>query len=364
MSVTRRIDAVRDRLAESGLAAFAANLPANVAYLTGFEGVFDAEPASVALVTAEQATLFTDSRYVEVVRAAAQGSDWQVVLAPESLWKTVSAHVAETAATDGRVAVESTLTVGTFRRLEEQLPQRIEATDGWVEQVRRVKDPGELEAIASAQALTDAGFEYLFGILGAGFTEAQVALDLEVFLRRQGSEGLAFDPIVASGPNSSKPHAVPGDRVIAPGDLVVLDFGAKVDGYCADMTRTVVVGRASDRQREVYEAVRAANEAGIETVSPEATGAEVDAAAREVLIAAGLGDAFTHGLGHGVGREVHELPTLSARGNEKLQVAEVVTIEPGVYVPGFGGVRIEDLVVVEATGCRVLTTSTKDLIEV
>jgi Xaa-Pro aminopeptidase len=363
VSTDARITAVRARLAESGLAAFAANASANVAYLTGFEGVFDDEPASVALLTPDALAVYTDARYVEVLTAAASGTPWDVRLVRESLWHFVAGDVAEICG-EGRLGVETSVSVGTFRQIEKELPDRVEAVENWVEHARRVKDSAEIERIVAAQMITDAAFEYILEVIGSGVTERQVALDLEVFMRSHGSDGLAFKPIVAGGPNSSKPHAVPADRTIVPGDFVVLDFGARVDGYCADMTRTIVVGAASDRQRDVYDAVRAANEAGIKAISADVSGAEADAAARGVLVDRGLGDAFTHGLGHGVGREVHEMPTVSAKGTEKLQAGEVVTVEPGAYVPGFGGVRIEDLVVVEATGCRVLTTSTKDLIEV
>lgn len=363
MSIESRVAAVRARLAEAGLAAFAANAPANVAYLTGFDGVFDAEPASVALITPTGLVVYTDGRYIEVMRAAAEGSGWDIRLARENVWTSLTSDLAEVSPA-GRLGVETTLTVATYREIEKGLPERVEAFENWVEQSRRVKDAAEIELIAEAQAITDAAFEHVVSIIGAGVTERQVALDLEVYMRSQGSDGIAFQPIVASGPNSSKPHAVPTDRTIVTGDLVVLDFGARVGGYCADMTRTVVVGSASDRQREVYDAVLAANEAGIEAVSAERTGTEADAAARAAIAALGFGDAFTHGLGHGVGRDVHEMPSVSKRATERLQVGEVVTVEPGVYLPGFGGVRIEDLVVVESTGCRVLTTSTKDLIEV
>ena len=363
MSVVARVAAIRVRLAETGLAAFAANTPANVAYLTGFEGVFDAEAASVALVRPDGLMILTDGRYVEAVQTAAAGGPWDVRTARDGVWAAVVAELAE-GASPGRLGIETTLAVGTFHRIESDHPGGVEAVEGWVEQERRVKDASEIGRIAAAQELTDAAFEYVVGLIGPGVTEATLALDLEVFLRSSGSEGVAFAPIVASGPNSSRPHAVPSDRELTVGDFVVLDFGARVDGYCADMTRTVVIGSATERQREVFVAVRAANEAGVATVSAEHTGADADAAAREVLAERGLGEVFTHGLGHGVGREVHEMPSLSAKNTERLRVGEVVTVEPGVYVPGFGGVRIEDLVVVEATGCRVLTTSTKDLIEV
>jgi Xaa-Pro aminopeptidase len=358
-----RIETIRQRLAATGLRAFAANDPANVAYLTGFEAVFDEEPASVALVTRESLTIYTDGRYVEAVEVASAGTPWDVQLVKEGLWEAVAAG-ASADDPDSRLGVESSVTVQAFRGLQKDLADRVESVDNWVEEARRVKDPGEIERISAAQQLTDAAFEHVLGVIGPGVTEVALALDIEVFLRLHGSEGVAFPPIVASGPASSRPHALATDRQVAAGDLVLLDFGAKIDGYCADMTRTVVVGSASDRQREIHDAVRAANEAGIAHVSAEHTGVEADAAARAVLAERGLVDAFTHGLGHGVGRDVHEMPSVSARGTERLRVGEVVTVEPGVYVPGFGGVRIEDLVVVEAVGCRVLTTSTKDLIEI
>jgi Xaa-Pro aminopeptidase len=182
-------------------------------------------------------------------------------------------------------------------------------------------------------------------------------------MRRRGSEGVAFPPIVASGPNSALPHASPGPRTLGGGDFVVLDFGARVDGYCADMTRTVVIGKASDRQREIYNVVLAANATGAAAVRAGIPGREIDAAAREIVVAAGYGEDFGHGLGHGVGLEVHELPGVGPRSEDLVPLGSVITIEPGIYVPEYGGVRIEDLVVVEAEGSRVLTRSTKDLIE-
>jgi Xaa-Pro aminopeptidase len=183
-------------------------------------------------------------------------------------------------------------------------------------------------------------------------------------MRREGSDGIAFDIIVASGPNAARPHAIPGDRVLERGDLVIVDFGARCGEYCADMTRTFIIGRADDEQRRIYDAVLAANEAGLTAVRAGMPCADVDRQARDVLEAAGLGERFTHGLGHGVGLDVHELPTLSGRSRESLRVGMVVTVEPGVYVEGFGGVRIEDLVVVEQTGCRLLSHAPKQLVEI
>jgi Xaa-Pro aminopeptidase len=197
----------------------------------------------------------------------------------------------------------------------------------------------------------------------AGVTERHIALELEFFMRREGSEGVAFDPIVASGPNSALPHAKVTDRVLATGDFVKMDFGARIGGYCADMTRTVIIGTASTRQVEIYEAVLSANLAGIEAVEAGRPGRSIDATARAVIESAGMGSLFGHGLGHGVGREVHELPGVGPRSSKAVPLGSVITIEPGVYVEGFGGVRIEDLIVVERSGARVLSRSPKNLIE-
>ncbi|MDY0088554.1 MAG: M24 family metallopeptidase, partial [Coriobacteriia bacterium] len=213
------------------------------------------------------------------------------------------------------------------------------------------------------QEITDRGFEHICGYLRPGVTEREIAIELESFMRREGSEGVAFPSIVASGPNSALPHAHATSRAIESGDFVTMDFGARAGGYCADMTRTLVLGTASSRQREVYEAVLAAQLAGIEAVQPDRAGKDIDAAARAVLIDAGLGEYFVHGLGHGVGLEVHELPGVGMFSEEPVRLGSVVTMEPGVYIESFGGVRIEDSVVVQDDGARVLPQSPKTLIE-
>jgi Xaa-Pro aminopeptidase len=241
---------------------------------------------------------------------------------------------------------------------------RVVMIDHAVERLRSVKDPGELAAIEQAAALTDAAFDHVLSILRPGMREVDVALALEGYMRGNGSEGVAFQAIAASGPNSSKPHAGVSMRVIGEGDLLTMDFGARLQGYCADLTRTVVIGRASDEQRRIYEAVLAANEAGRAAVRAGAHGAEVDGVARTLLTECGYGDAFGHGLGHGVGLEVHEMPGLRKTSTDVLEAGNVVTVEPGVYLPGFGGVRIEDLVAVEQGGCKLLSNARRDLIEI
>lgn len=354
-----RIASLRSRLEREGVAAIGVTHPVNVAYLTGFEDVFDNERAHVALVTADTCVLFTDSRYAQAAREAAEGTPWQVQTVSDAPWS----QVAETLDTTETLAIEDTVEHRTYLDLEERLEPRIVPASGWIEDLRATKSAEEIARIEQAQSLTDAAFEHILSMVRAGVSEREVAFELECFMRRNGSDGVAFDPIVASGPNSARPHAKVTDRVIERGDFVKMDFGARMQGYCADMTRTVVVGSASDRQKEIYAAVLAANAAGIGAVSPGSSGQALDAAARQVIESAGFGANFGHGLGHGVGREVHELPGVGPRSTRPVPAGSVITIEPGVYLEGFGGVRIEDLVVVEEGGARVLSRSPKSLLE-
>ena len=361
MSSDQRCASVREKL-EGAAEAFISASSANVRYLTDFDGVFDAEPASLAVLTPSGQWIVTDSRYVEAVRRAAAGTLWQVALTSSDLAQTASQILTDSGVS--RVALETTIEHRQWKHFVEVLGVDVVEADGWVEGVRAVKDPEEIRRIGVSQELTDRAFDHILTVLRAGMRESEISLELEVFMRRNGSDGVAFPPIVASGPNSSSPHASVSERALQDGDFVVLDFGARVEGYCSDMTRTVVVGRATDRHREIYDAVLAANLAGIAALRAGIPGREVDAAARAVIEAAGFGEHFGHGLGHGVGLEVHEAPGVGPRSAGELPVGAVVTVEPGIYIPEFGGVRIEDLAVLESDGVRVFTSSTKDLLEV
>lgn len=363
MAVQTRLAALRDRLvAESADAIVIASVP-NLVYCTGFGGAFDEESAHLGLVSECGAVLITDSRYFEAFQRAASGSEWRVACATETLTSAIVDEVG--GARFDRVAVETTLPHARFRALEAALECEVLGATGWVEGIRVAKDESELVSIKAAQKLTEAAFDYVLeNVVGAGVTEREIALELEFFMRRAGSEGVAFTPIVASGPNSALPHAVPSERTLRAGDFVVLDFGARVGGYCADMTRTIVVGRASDRQREVYSAVEAANRDATAALRAQMTGAELDAVARRTLEKAGLAQYFGHGLGHGVGLEVHELPRVGPRADGPIPAGAVITIEPGVYIPEFGGVRIENLAVVNESGAEVLTRLDTALLEV
>lgn len=361
MVASQRTEKLRARLRAENVDAIVLTGVRNIAYCTGFPGVFDDEPAHVALVGAAGAALFTDSRYYEAFTAAAKGSEWQIRLVRDSLAESVAQELR--AAGAARVALETSMPHVRFQAFAKAFACEVVEAGDWVEELRMVKDAAESESIAQAQVLTDLAFEHILRALRAGVTEREVALELEVFMRREGSEGVAFAPIVASGPNSALPHATPGARELADGDFVVLDFGARLGGYCADMTRTVVIGKATDRHREIYGVVLAANKAGRAGVRAGVSGREIDATARAVIAEAGFGEYFGHGLGHGVGLEVHELPGVGPKSERIVPVGAVVTIEPGVYIPRFGGVRIEDLAVVEPAGARVLTRSTRDLLE-
>ncbi len=254
------------------------------------------------------------------------------------------------------------ISVRTLTRLEEKLPAGVELTaaGGSVEKLRRVKDGAELEAIAVASELTDEVWRWSLERGLAGRSEREVARAAEARIRELGGDP-SFPAIVAAGPNGALPHAEPGERQIGRGELVVFDMGAKLDGYCSDGTRTFATGEPGARAREVYEVVLGAQAAALAAVVAGAGGEALDAVAREAIEAAGYGKLFGHGLGHGVGLEVHEAPRLSQRSEDVLEVGEVVTVEPGIYLQGELGVRIEDLVAVTADGCRNLSGLPKDL---
>jgi Xaa-Pro aminopeptidase len=351
-----RRSALGGRLAELEVdALYVTRLP-NVRYLTGFAG-----SNGQLLITPSDAVLFTDGRYEEQSRR-------EVPDVERAIYLDGTPPVGEHAGRLGVRRLGFEANDVTYRAWE-RLVRRLEDVElvplgPEVEAARRVKDAGEVERIAAAQETADAAFEriVLDGGPAEGTTEREIALSLELEMRRAGADDRAFETIAAFGESAAEPHHHPGDRSLARGDVIKLDFGAVVDGYHSDMTRTVAFGEPSERLRELYALVAAAQRAGSEAVHAGATVGEVDLAARSVVIDAGLGDRFPHPLGHGVGLEIHEDPRLRRDGTETLPEGAVVTIEPGVYVPGLGGVRIEDMVVVTADGCRSIPRSTKELV--
>jgi Xaa-Pro aminopeptidase len=330
----------------------------NVRYLTGFSGT-----TAMLLVTGAQRWLFTDFRYAEQAAAEA-GAVAHIVIEAASLWRGLwdtlrSANGVHT------LGFESAhLTHRDFERLlKDGTAWTWRPQVDMVERLRERKDPGELELIRNAARVAGVALDRTLAQVRPGMTELQVAGVLEHELRDHGSEEAPFPTIIASGVRTALPHARAGSRTIARGDFLLLDFGATVGGYCSDVTRTVVVGKADGRQREVHDAVLAANEAARAHVRSGMTGKEADAIARSVLDQRGLGDAFGHGLGHGIGLEVHEGPRLSRIADQVLPEGAVVTIEPGAYVSGWGGVRIEDNVMLGTGGAELLTEFPRHLIE-
>ncbi len=348
-----RADRLAKLVSEEGLERLLVSDLTNVRYLTGFDGTNGA-----CIVGPRDRAFLTDFRYIE--RAASEIGGWELV-AVNVEWTTGLAE-----RMIGRCGFEDQhMSVRMLRELTEKAPDEAELVPagGLPERQRRVKDDSELAAIGEAAKLADAVYEATIEAGFEGRTEIEVTRAVEARIRELGGEP-AFPPIIAAGPNGAMPHAEPGKREIGKGEMLVFDMGAKLDGYCSDCTRTFSVGKAPGSSREVYELVQKAQAAALERVAAGKAGRELDSVARKIINAGGHGDHFGHGLGHGVGLEVHEKPTLSQRSDDELESGEVVTVEPGVYVPAQLGVRIEDLVVVTGDGHENLSSLSKDLREV
>ena len=353
-----RVERLRELLIERDLDALIVNGAANLRYLSGFTG-----SSGIALVAVDgQPRFFTDFRYQEQSAVELDGAFGREILDGELL------NGLAAALPPGRIGFDdATTSVAERARLEEHAPSRTElvAAGGLIEQLRAVKDAEEIERIAAAAALVDGIYEWLVQRGFAGRREREVAVELEHEMRMRGASRPSFDSIVAGGPHAALPHAQVTDSPIVPGTLVTVDIGAVLDGYCSDCTRTFAVGEPAAQAREIYELVLAAQIAGLEALAPGLSGVAVDAKARAVIEDAGYGECFGHGLGHGVGLEIHEPPRLSRHANdEPLRAGNVVTVEPGIYLPGTLGVRIEDLVVLTEDGATRLSHFTKELLVV
>jgi Xaa-Pro aminopeptidase len=364
MEVGRRSRSLFDRFEGAGIDALLVTRLPNVRYLTGFTG-----SAGLVLVRREALVFVTDGRYRE--QAAEQLGNAGVDARIEIGVTQAAQREALQRAVEGiaRLGLEAHgITWAQQREFAAEWFPEVElvATQQLVEGLRLVKEPAEVARIRAACAIADDALAAVAPGLAEQPTERDVALALELEMRRRGASGVSFDPIVASGPNGAKPHARPTDRRIEPGELLVLDFGCIVDGYCSDMTRTVSVGPPAREAEHLYEVVFEAQRAGRAAVAAGVACADVDGACRKVIADAGLGDAFVHATGHGVGLEIHEAPRVAATARDTLAVGSVVTVEPGVYLPGVGGVRIEDTVVVlpqgNGQGSEVLTESPKELV--
>jgi Xaa-Pro aminopeptidase len=355
--VSARLGRLRAAMPGAGCEAMLVTKIENIRYLTGFTG-----SAAMLVVRSGDAALLTDGRYGDQARDQLKAC---AVEATVEVGRVRAQHEALRRIVRGTASLgleASDVSWADVRDFESLTPgTALVPTRGLVESLRRVKDAGELARIERAADIADIALAQVKHRLLDGVTDRDLAAELELEMRRRGADGAAFETIVAAGPDGAMPHARPSGRTIAEGELIVIDFGARVDGYRSDMTRTLSVGDPGPRARELVDAVSAAQRAGVRAVRPGAPAHAVDAACRDLLDAAGFGAAFLHGTGHGVGLEIHEAPAIAPESADILEEGAVVTVEPGLYIAGLGGVRIEDTVVVTADGARPLTKSTKDL---
>ena len=350
------VEKIREALADAPFDAVLLTGERNRRYAAGFHST-----AGACYISRKNAFFFTDFRYIEAARAAVKGFTVREVGGGLSYSEAVNACIIGEGAKT--VALEdNTLTYADYRRWRRSLEAEAVPMEGFLDGLRAVKRPDEVERIVAAQRIAERALGEVLNDIRPGATEKQVAARLTYLMLLYGAENMSFDPIVVSGTNSSKPHGVPTDKPIEAGDFVTMDFGCIYEGYCSDMTRTVAVGHCTEEMERVYSTVLAAQRAGIETARAGISGADVDGAARDIITRAGYGDAFGHGFGHGVGLDIHEAPNASPSARGPLLAGAILTAEPGIYLPGKFGVRIEDMLLIEQGGCRNLTNAPKELL--
>lgn len=354
----QRLERLRQKLREENLPAVLVQNPLNVGYLSGFTG-----STAVLLVTPDRQVFITDSRYA--VQSARECEGWELALTGGS--GTYPDKIAEQIQALGlrQMAVEADfVTVAGLEGLQKKLEGvELKPSAELVTPLRRVKDAEEIRILRAACEIADRAFQYALTLLRPGVSERDVALDLDYWMAKNGADREGFETIVVSGPNSALPHGRPSGKPLERGDFVTLDFGVRVSGYTSDITRTVVLGPASEKQREVYQVVLEAEQAAVAALRPGVEGKAVDQIARDHITAKGYGQYFGHGLGHGIGRHVHDHPCLAQTSTLTLEAGIVTTVEPGIYIEGWGGVRIEDDVLVTDSGPEVLTHAPRELIE-
>ena len=361
-----RIARVRALMEERGYDAVVVRDEANLRWLTGAEGVFDftGELPHAAFITQQETLLHTDSRYFNSFQEhLASDTPWSldmdVIDIPRWVGEAARAHRCHV------VAVEDTMELsfyfGMLRAFEDlSIAVTVPQMHGDLRLMRAIKDDEELALMRHAQTITDAAFQHMLGEIRPGRTEKELKLELERFMFEHGADSLAFGTIVASGPNTANPHAIPSDRVVERGDFVLMDYGAGYHDYRSDMTRTVVVGEPTDKQREIYDIVQRTHEACVEAIHAGVDGRDIHMLSVKLISEAGYGDYYGHGLGHGVGIDIHELPNFGRKSNI-VEEGAVITVEPGIYLPGVGGVRLEDYGVVTRDGFAPFTTSSHEL---
>lgn len=326
-------------------------------YLTGFNS-----SAGVVVITPKSADFIIDFRYYEKAKRLVKSCN---VILSDKLWQQIN-DIFKEQKIKTVYAETRTIPLGEYVALKKNLSgfniSDDKCQEDYLYLLRAIKSEEELSYMRQAQALTDDTFEYILDYIRPGKTEKAIALEMEFYARRRGSDGVAFDFIVVSGENSSLPHGTPTDRIVKKGDFITMDFGARVNGYCADMTRTVAVGEVSHKQKLVYDTVLNAQLSAMKQIKAGAVCKEIDTVARDIINNAGFNDCFGHGLGHSLGIEVHESPSFNLRDTTKLQSGMVLSVEPGIYLENEFGVRIEDVICVTDSGCKNLTKSTKELV--
>lgn len=351
-----QIERIQEQLRRQGLDGLLLTDEKNQRYAAGF-----AFTDGAVLVGRETAWLITDSRYIEAAETAAAPGvtvwlyDRERPLTERLRQAIRQAGMERLAAEDGKLSHRE------YLGYEKALGLSLSPAGELMAKLRAAKTEAELQAMRAAQAIAEVALAEVLGLIRPGMTEKELMAELVYRTLRHGSEGNSFDPIVVSGPNTSLPHGVPGERVIRRGDFVTMDFGCLKDGYCSDMTRTVAVGEATEEMRNVYDIVLKAQLAGIAAARAGVTGKVIDAAAREVITQAGYGPYFGHGFGHSLGLDIHEAPSANTRGEEPMPVGAVCSAEPGIYLPGRFGVRIEDVMILRQDGCEVITKAPKTL---
>lgn len=334
--------------------------PANMRYVAGFTG------EGYVYLSRQTKIVVTDSRYT--IAAREQCPDYEICEWGREGYYAPLLSCLRKEGVERLGIEEEEMSLSAFRKLEQEMQKEV-ASLSFVElsqqicELRQVKTAAEQEKLRQAEAIGDRAFRRVLDRLKNGMTEKQVAAWLEFYMKEEGAEGFSFETIAASGLHSAMPHAVPTDKVLENGDFLTMDFGCLYQGYCSDMTRTVVMGRANAKQREVYETVLRAQETALQGIRPGMTGREIDNLAREVIVKAGYGKYFGHSLGHSVGLEIHERPNFSPKEETVIRPGMVITVEPGIYIEDFGGVRIEDVVIITENGCENITHSPKYLME-
>lgn len=350
-----RLQRLRDAMSRRNLEALLVTNAYNRRYMTGFTGT-----SGYVVITAARAILLTDFRYTD--QAAAQVKEFEIIMHDPKPINTIRQLLKKLNVR--KLGIEQNdMTYGMYLSYKQQLEDvELVPTEHLVEQLRVVKDTGELRIMQEAAQLADEAFKHILTRIRPGVRERDLSSELEYFMRMNGATSSSFDTIVASGERSALPHGVASDKVLQSGDFVTLDFGAYYKGYCSDLTRTVVLGQPSERHKEIYNIVLEAQLHALSGIKPGITGKAADSLAREVIKQYGYGDYFGHGTGHGLGMEIHESPRLSQSSEAVLEPGMVVTVEPGIYIAGFGGVRIEDDIVITDAGNHILTHSPKQLL--